>query len=123
MSVGVVIKADIRYDEERELHYLETIFKILDANAMQRIKNGLFNSLSISFELVKVTCTLDGTDMNTCKHDPGYRYSKNGRYVFARGIVWGMFGREISFVNVPASKPARVLEWSHRLLELSTSSN
>lgn len=111
-AVGVVTQADVKFDEKNKTYYIEMICEIKDPYAIQQIKKGLFNKLSIGFSIDSMICSLDYKDMTQCPHQNGHYYNMNGIQVIARGIVVKMTGQEISFVNVPASPNARVLEWS-----------
>lgn len=117
--IGVVIASEVRYDWQLETHYIEMILSIRDEYAMGRVKAGLFNKLSIGFEATSVACNICGGSMLTCSHENGIGYRTRFGQIFARGIINDFEGLEISFVNVPASRPARVLEWSNDVLELS----
>lgn len=111
-AVGVVTSATVEFDKENKSYYIQMIFEIRDPYAIQQIQKGLFNKLSIGFNIDSMICSLDQKDMTQCPHQNGHSYDVNGVQVIARGIVMKMTGQEISFVNVPASPNARVLEWS-----------
>lgn len=120
-AVGVIKAAALRYDPKLKQHYIEMVLEIKDEVAIEKIKRGLFNKFSIGFTIEKMICPLDGKDMRFCKHAPGHYYEENGVFRLARGVIKKFTGTELSFINVPASPPARVLEWSHKPLGLSVS--
>lgn len=120
-AVGIIRSSALRYDPKLKQFYIEMILEIKDEVAIEKIKRGLFNKLSIGFVVEKMICPLDGKDMKFCKHAAGNYYEEGGVYRLARGIIKQFIGKELSFINVPASPPARVLEWSHKPLELSVS--
>lgn len=120
-AIGIIKASALRYDPVLKQYYIEMILEIKSDMAIEKIKLGLFNKLSIGFVVDKMICPLDGKDMRFCKHNPGQYYEEGGVYRLARGIIKSFLGKELSFINVPASPPARVLEWSYRPLELSVS--
>ena len=120
-AIGIIRASALRYDSELKQYYIEMILEIKSEAAIAKIKQGLFKKLSIGFVIDKMICPLDGKDMRFCKHMPGAYYEEGGVYRLARGVVKKFTGKELSFTNVPASPPARVLEWSHKPLELSVS--
>jgi hypothetical protein len=120
-TIGVISASSLRYDKESKQFYIEMILEIKSEEAIEKIKQGLFKKISIGFTTDKIICPLDGKDMKFCKHSPGQYYEEGGIYRLARGIVKRFTGKELSFINVPASPPARVLEWSYEPLELSVS--
>ncbi len=117
--VGTIIDTAPRYDELLEYWFIEAILEIKDTRTINRIQQGLFNSLSISFRPIRVTCNADGKDMHKCVHAPGQAHWEKGQYIRPRGILHSFTGLEVSFINVPASEHARILEWSPSPLELS----
>lgn len=113
-AVGVIVNAQLKYDSSLKSHYIEMVFKITDNYAVHKIKQGLFNKLSIGFTINRMVCSICSNDMKHCAHSPGQYYKVGCTNVLARGLVINMIGQEVSFVNVPASANARVLEWSHK---------
>jgi len=113
-AVGIITHTALRYDSELKSHYIEMVFEIKDGYAAHKIKQGLFNKLSIGFSIDKMVCSIDGKDMRNCEHDSGHYYNVNNNIMLARGIVIRITGQEVSFVNVPASANARILEWSNK---------
>ena len=119
VCVGVITDSDVRYDSDLGTHYIEMVLVISDKDAIARIKKGLYHRLSIGFVISAIKCSIDGQDMRFCQHNVGMWYQVGGRLLLARGIVYNFNGLELSFVNVPASPMARVLDWSYAHLELS----
>lgn len=119
-AVGVIKAAVVKYDKDLKRYYIEMIFEIKSAHAISMIKKGLFSNLSIGFVSERTLCPLDGQEMSFCQHVPGRYYKEGDVWRLARGIVKKIVGKEVSFINVPASDPARVLEWSHTPLSLAS---
>lgn len=119
VCIGTTIASDIRYDADHNAHYIEMILAINDEDAIMRIKKGLYSRLSIGFVVNTIKCSIDGKDMKLCPHIVGKLYQIDDKVLLARGIVYNFDGVELSFVNVPASPMARVLDWSYSHLELS----
>lgn len=118
-AVGIIKEAMIKYDIKLNKYYLEMILEIKSAYAVNMIKKGLFSKLSIGFISERTLCPLDGKNMLFCEHTPGRYYKEGDVWRLARGIVKKFVGKEVSFINVPASEPARVLEWSHKPLTVN----
>lgn len=119
--IGRTTGARVAYDQGRQQYYLEVDAKIVDPAAAFKIKNGLYYSVSIGFRCEELTCSLDGMDTKECRHHPGEFYKIDGVYKMARAKFKKMVGLEISFVNVPGSRNARVLNFSNDPSSLSTS--
>lgn len=110
--VGRTFAARVSYDAGQAQFYLEVDAKIVDPEAIRRIKTDQYHSVSIGFSTGDMTCSIDGMDARDCQHTPGRYYKVNGTYQMARVIFKKMVGLEISFVNVPGSRYARVLTFA-----------
>lgn len=119
--VGTIVDAALRHDPVLNRDYIEFIAIVNDVDAEARIRKEFFKRLSIGFEIQEVVCSLDNHDMRFCGHSPGSWYMFPEGFKQALGVIKKLSGYEISFVNVPASAPARVFEWSDYHLELSIS--
>ncbi len=112
LCVGTIQHTEVKYDEDLELYYLEMLVEIRDDVAQDRIRKGLFHYLSIGFRKVSSICSIDGQER--CTHIPGEEYTDYLTFEkeTAYRLVTEILGMEVSFVNVPASRWSRVLEWS-----------
>lgn len=122
VCIGRITSVGIRFDKELKVHYLEIVAYIDGRDAIDRVTRGLFYSVSIGMSDIKATCLLDGIDiLIDQRHETGRHYNVEGKAMPARAVLQKFAGREVSFVNVPGSPNARVLEWSHSPLKLSES--
>lgn len=112
VCVGRIVEASVQQDEYG--HYLEVIVLLNSEETNEMISRMAYYSVSIGFIREKSICMLDG--LNECEHEPGHQYMIGGHKVIARFILQQVKMCEVSFVNVPASEHARVLELAnHRL--------
>jgi len=128
-AVGVIQETKVKDDEEHRKAYLEMLVKITDPDAIQRIQRGTFKFVSVGFTSRRMVCSIDGNE-NCFFHRPGQRYEVERKMkvpvlfplpplvanMTTKEICFfqpiEMIGQELSFVNVPAVRWARVLEVS-----------
>lgn len=110
--VGRTISSRLAYDVTRKQYYIEVVAKIVSPDAVVKIKNGLYHSVSVSFSIDEATCSIDNLDIRECPHKMGTPYKVNGKWQTARAILKHITGMEISFVNIPGSAGARILNSS-----------
>jgi len=109
--VGRITDTAVRYDKKLKDWYLEGSVIVAEDDAIMRVQRGLFYYLSIGFTIHEYKCSVNG-DIN-CKRHP-----RGGNVITADGlkpVIWELTkieGQEVSFVNVPASRNARVLSFS-----------
>jgi phage head maturation protease len=117
VCVGRIVDASVQQDKFG--HYLEIIVLLNNDEAADMIKRTAYHSVSIGFMRLKAICMID--NLTECNHEPGHQYMVNGHLVLARFILQEVDMCEVSFVNVPASRHARVLELANHPLTSSTS--
>lgn len=98
--VGYIITARYRYDDNIKKHIVEAVFKIVDTDAISRIKDGRYKFVSIGIDF-------EPQDVEYILKDQ-LRWRKINKFV----------GLEISFVAVPAMRHAQILERSNLLIKL-----
>ncbi len=82
---------------------------ITDPDAIQKIEDGRYMTVSIGFSAASLKCSICGQDWvsaGPCEHEFGQMY--DGKLAF--GIPEDMQAMEISFVNVPADDYAHVVK-------------
>lgn len=119
VCIGRVVDAAVK--EDKFGHYVEVIVLLNSDEAAAMIKRDAYHAVSIGFETIKEICMIDNKDPEDCGHEPGHRYKINGALVVARSVLAEVRIHELSFVNVPASTHARVLELADHLLICSIS--
>jgi hypothetical protein len=119
--IGRTVSSKVVFDAQRKQYYLEVVAKISDAAAIAKIKSGLYYSVSVGIGVLDSTCSVDGLDPLDCKHRAGEWYKINGKWMLARVTIKRVVGLEISFVNVPGSNGARILDFSPSMQSLGTS--
>lgn len=74
--------------------------EITDKDAIEKVKDGRYTTVSIGGHTNKVTCNCCGTDRTQewCEHYPGETYDE----VQCHFIIGETYGEEVSYVNVPA---------------------
>lgn len=115
--VGVIIATAVHRDPGSKLVYLEGILKIMTPDAKRRVSKGLFHYLSIGFTGIRYVCNVDGEE-NCLRHRPGSTVFRGRERILVRRVLHSITGQEVSFVNVPAVRHARVLEVSDRRLSV-----
>jgi hypothetical protein len=110
-SLGEVLKAGIKFDPEYQKFYLELIVKITRARGIKEVKAGRYKFVSIGATM-KARCNICGMTINEgCHHIRGIEYDteEHGRIICIKTATEIIF-EELSFINVPAARWARVLE-------------
>ena len=120
MCVGLIQAVGVREDRPRGHFYLEAILVVQDHHAITRILDGRYRSLSIGFVILEARCDqADYRDPRLCGHWPGrLLVSPTGVVTITTMNITGLKGVELSFINVPACEPARVLDCSFEPLKL-----
>ena len=114
VCVGRVVDAAVKEDVFG--HYVEVVVLINSDEAADMIARDAYHSVSIGWETLKAICMIDNLDPEICGHEPGHRYKIGTHVLNSRHIIQEATMHEVSFVNVPASPNARVLELAaHRL--------
>lgn len=74
--------------------------EITDPEAIEKVKDGRYSTVSIGGHTDKVTCNCCGTDRTQewCEHYPGETYDG----IQCHFIIGETYGEEVSYVNVPA---------------------
>lgn len=110
--IGRTTSAKVVFDDVKKQYYLEVTAKIVDPAAIVKIKRGLYYAVSVSFAIDEATCSIDNLDLRECPHRMGMPYKVNNKWTVARATLKHITGLEISFVNVPGSSGARILNFS-----------
>ncbi len=138
-AVGTIVAAKVKHNPRHKKDYLEVIVRIDDPIAISKIKRKLFHFVSIGFTYSRAVNSIDGQKWKAgdiWNYTPGRIYTVTkvvympvGLFQWARvnvntevravAIIEDMQGQEISFVNVPASRYARVLEYSKKKLAIN----
>lgn len=102
--VGRILRAE--YTESTISGRKGLIFtcEITDPTAVEKVLDGRYSTVSIGATTDKVTCNICGTDRTKewCEHWRGEEYEGQTCHY----IVGTTFGREVSYVNVPADENA-----------------
>lgn len=123
--VGIITETGVRYDKELKTHYCEMIIKITDEDAIKKVRSGIYRFVSIGMSDVYGLCNIDDKRLyyktfnfdSTC---PECEHNKvTGSIWFPDAIIDRFTGQEVSFVNVPASRWARVLSYSKNPIVLT----
>jgi len=110
-SLGEVLKSVVRFDPEHQRYYLELIVTVTKPKAIKEVKAGRYKFVSIGATM-KARCNICGLTVNEgCHHIRGMEYDteEHGRVICIKTATEIMF-EELSFINVPAARWARVLE-------------
>jgi outer membrane murein-binding lipoprotein Lpp len=124
--IGRILSAEMGYSEKAKKDCVIIRAEISDPEAMQRIRDGRYLTVSIGSRAAKVCCSICGKDWISegyCDHETGELY--DGKICTA--ILKGIMHNEASFVNVPADTDAQVvgivsegyLFGNHTLVKLS----
>lgn len=92
--------------------------RITDPEAIQKIDDGRYMTVSIGFAASSLKCSICGQDWvadGPCEHEFGQMYDGQLAY----GMPEGMHAMEISFVNVPADDYAQVIKASDAIDEIN----
>lgn len=91
---------------------------ITDPDAIEKILDTRYLSVSAGHHSPVFLCSTCGDSLYECPHMPGYKYDIDGERdedvgTVCYGITGKMFYDEVSFVNFPASPPAKLInhEW------------
>lgn len=79
--------------------------EITDEDAIEKVLDGRYQTVSIGATTDKVTCNICGTDRTEewCDHYPGKKYDEQTCHF----IIGNTYGREVSYVNTPSDEHAR----------------
>lgn len=103
-AIGRILKAE--YAESTMSGRKGLIFtcEITDPDAIEKVLDGRYTTVSIGATTDKVTCNICGTDRSKewCEHWRGDEYEGQTCHY----IIGTTFGREVSYVNVPADENA-----------------
>lgn len=79
--------------------------EITDQDAIEKVLDGRYQTVSIGASTDKVTCNICGKDRTEewCEHWPGKKYDEQTCHF----IIGPTFGREVSYVNTPSDENAR----------------
>lgn len=110
-SLGEVLKASVKFDPELQKYYLEVIAKITKPRGINEVKAGRYKFVSIGATM-KARCNLCGRTVSEgCQHIRGVEYySEEHGSMLCIKIASEIMFEELSFINVPAARWARVLE-------------
>lgn len=117
ICVGRIVDSAVKKDKYGS--YLEVIVLLNNKETADMIKRKAYGAVSIGFMRIKSICSIDGK--NECDHEPGHRYKIGETYLTARFALQEVKMCEVSFINVPASEHARILELADHLLSCSNS--
>lgn len=103
-TIGRILKAEFAESTISGRKGLIFTCEITDPSAVEKVLDGRYQTVSIGATTDKVTCNICGTDRakEWCEHWRGEEYEGQTCH-FAIGTT---FGREVSYVNVPADENA-----------------
>lgn len=93
------------------------VANITDPDAIQKIIDGRYISVSAGHETDSMTCSICDKSIVKCDHWPGKYYNEEGDETDAENgfmcyyITGNMSYNEVSFVNMPAQPPAKLLNF------------
>lgn len=78
--------------------------EVTDPDAIEKVLDGRYQTVSIGATTDKVTCNICGTDRTEewCAHYPGKKYDEQSCHF----IIGNTYGREVSYVNTPSDVDA-----------------
>lgn len=85
---------------------------ITDPEAIEKILDGRYLTVSIGGETDSAICSICGQDIineGWCEHNKGQEYEVDGRMVKCSWLIGEIWFHEVSFVNVPADEHAQVV--------------
>lgn len=88
---------------------------ITDPEAIKKILDGRYLTVSAGHSTDCWTCSICGNDMlkdDDCEHSPGRTYEVDGQNYECYAITNNMTYHEVSFVNTPAQEAAQITEKS-----------
>lgn len=92
------------------LGYVEVLARVTDREAIERILDGRYQTVSVAFVTDQATCSICQTNWledGKCEHTPGKMADDKPCFI----VVGAMRFDEVSFVNRPADNLAGVLEF------------
>lgn len=104
--VGRIIAAEYVEDEKGSIE-IEVL--VTDPDAIEKVKDGRYNTVSIGCRTNSAKCNICGTDRleDWCEHRRGVEYDG----VVCGWVLGDLWFHECSFVNVPADKEAQTISW------------
>lgn len=104
--VGRIISAEYVEDEKGSIE-IEVL--VTDQDAIEKVKDGRYNTVSIGCRTNSAKCNVCGTDRleEWCEHRRGVEYDG----VVCGWLLGDLWFHECSFVNVPADKQAQTISW------------
>ncbi len=87
--------------------YVDLTVKITDQEAIQKILDGRYETVSVRMSTDHAICSVcdtDWADEGPCEHMPGKKYDGKLAYMTTGDLAY----REVSFVNIPADEFAKV---------------
>jgi hypothetical protein len=102
--IGRIIKAEFSEKTLSGKPGLIFTCEITDPDAVEKVLDGRYQTVSIGASTDKVTCNICGTDRTQewCDHWPGEKYEDQTCHF----IIGTTYGREVSYVNTPADENA-----------------
>jgi hypothetical protein len=102
--IGRILKAEFAESTISGRKGLIFTCEITDPDAIEKILDGRYQTVSIGATTDKVTCNICGTDRTKewCEHWRGEEYEGQTCHY----IIGTTYGREVSYVNVPADENA-----------------
>jgi len=100
--IGRILKAEFHDVTPSGKPGLMFTVEITDPDAIEKVIDGRYQTVSIGASTDKVTCNICGTNRieEWCDHYPGEKYEDQTCYF----IIGTTYGREVSYVNVPADE-------------------
>ncbi len=109
-AIGEVLKASVKFDGELQKYYLEVIAKITKDRAIKEVKARRYKFVSIGASM-QARCNICGMTVSEgCNHIRGVEYDTNHGRLLCVKIASEIIFEELSFINVPAARWARILE-------------
>ena len=109
-SIDTLLKDGLLTDEDYQgLGYADVVARITDPEAIDKIIDNRFLTVSIGASTDKAICSIckqDWVDEGPCEHRPGQMYDEKPAFIIAGNLIY----EEVSFVNSPADPFARVIE-------------
>lgn len=98
--IGRILKAEYSTETPSGKPGLIFTCEISDPDAIEKVLDGRYSTVSIGASTDKVTCNICGTDRTEeyCEHYPGETYDDQTCHF----IIGTTMGREVSYVNTPA---------------------
>jgi hypothetical protein len=87
--------------------YVDLTLKITDQEAIQKILDGRYETVSVRMSTDHAFCSVcnsDWADGGPCDHTPGKKYEGKLAFITTGDLSY----REVSFVNIPADEFAKV---------------